>query len=148
MGSYKAPSEIQCRGNLPAPSACEVVLEEMFADTTVQTFGPRADTLVTVPLPYVVQSGKPAIQLFPSILSLLSDTVSDRRQPLPAQDIRHFVRLGFGQSFVVRGLGSNGCNLVSLRQELQRRHAPRHRQVSYSLCACRPPPIPKRKEQN
>ena len=78
MGGYKAPSEIQCRGNLPAPSSCEVVLEEMLASTTVETFGPVDDSSVTVPLPHAVESGKLAIQLFSSMLLLLSDAVSDR----------------------------------------------------------------------
>ena len=66
MGSYKAPSEIQCRGNLLAPSSCEAVLEEMNAGTAVQTFGPHPKPLVTVPLPYILWSGKLAIQLFSS----------------------------------------------------------------------------------
>ena len=87
MGSYKAPSEIQCRGNLFAPSSCEAVMGEMPVSSTVDTFGPLQDWTVTVPLPQVVQSGKLAIQLFPSILLLLSDAVSDSRQPLSAQDI-------------------------------------------------------------
>ena len=61
MGSYKAPSEIQCQGKLPAPSSCEVVLEDMYANTTVQTFGTSVDVSVSVPLPYVVRSGKLAV---------------------------------------------------------------------------------------
>ena len=78
MGSYKAPSEIQCRGNLYAPSSCEAVLEVMPATTAVETLGPLVDASVTVSVPYVVESCKLAIQLFPSILLLSSDAVSDR----------------------------------------------------------------------
>ena len=78
MGAYRAPSEIQCRGNLNAPSSCEAVLEGMPASTAVETFGPPADFSVMVPLPHVVESGKLGIQLFLSILLLPSDAVSDR----------------------------------------------------------------------
>ena len=67
MGSYKAPSAIQCRGNILAPFSCEAILEDMPANTTVETFGPHADASATVPLPHVINSGKLIIQLFPSL---------------------------------------------------------------------------------
>lgn len=76
MGSYNAPSGIQCQGKLPAPYSCEVVLEEMPADTTVQTFGPRADVSVTVPLPYTFRPADNRCQI--RIFSTSSTSASDK----------------------------------------------------------------------